>query len=145
MIDAADVDLVAPHRWFCTKPGSPGSAAYAVRNTRGDGGPRKMHTLITGFLLTDHINGDGLDNRRANLRPANRTQNAANVRMHHDNHTGAKGVHLCKTTGRYRAQIREAGARRHLGRFDTLEEAARAYDAAAREAFGEFARTNEDA
>lgn len=86
----------------------------------------------------DHINGDSLDNRIANLRLATTSQNQANRRINQNNASGFKGV--CKLRARFRAKITREGQARHLGTFDTPEEAHAAYAAAAREHFGEFAR-----
>lgn len=87
----------------------------------------------------DHINNDHDDNRLVNLREASQSQNGANCGAYRSNKLGIKGVHMAPN-GRYIAQIRTSGKRRCLGRFSTAEEASQAYQAAAREAFGEFAR-----
>ena len=87
----------------------------------------------------DHINGVGADNRITNLRQCSRRENAHNMRRR--NTSGFKGVSRCSSR-KWRAQIRLSGRRIHLGRYDTAEEAGRAYDAAARLHFGAFARTN---
>ena len=100
-----------------------------------------MHSLITGWPSPDHVNGNGLDNQRHNLRPATSSQNSQNRRMRSDNTSGFKGVYL-RDRGRWVASIWTAGKNRHLGLFATPEDAARAYDAAAAEIFGEFARLN---
>jgi len=91
-------------------------------------------------LQVDHINGNGLDNRRENLRLCTNAENARNRRLSKNNTTGYKGVDL--DANRYRAQIRVGQKFVYLGRFDDPIEAAKAYDAAAREHYGEFARTN---
>lgn len=83
----------------------------------------------------DHINRVRDDNRIENLRPCTHSQNLGNSRPRVHKY---KGVTLCKQTGKWRAQMKG-----HLGRFDTIEEAALAYNAAAIVHFGEFARLNE--
>jgi hypothetical protein len=88
----------------------------------------------------DHINGDRLDNRWANLRAATFRQNAQNRRIRSDNTTGAKGVSFNRTTGRYRAYIYVKGRQVVLGHFDTVEAASEAYAQGAHKHFGAFAR-----
>jgi len=102
----------------------------------------RLHTFLTGWPLVDHINGDGLDNRRVNLRPATGSQNGANISPPSHNTSGYKGVALYKRTGRWRACITVDRKHIHLGYYDTAEEAVAAYDAAAINAWGEYARPN---
>ncbi|EJU14120.1 pathogenesis-like transcriptional factor and ERF protein [Sphingomonas sp. LH128] len=87
----------------------------------------------------DHINGDRADNRLCNLRAATRAENLRNTGARPHNRLGVKGVTLL-ACGKYRAEIKAPESKRHLGRFDTLEEARAAYNAAVLEAHGEFAR-----
>jgi len=102
----------------------------------------KMHAFILGIPFADHANGNGLDNRRENLRPADATTNAWNRPRKSDNTSGYKGVSWDRKNGNWRAYITANGSRRHLGRFATAELAAAAYDVAAREIHGQFARLN---
>ena len=90
-------------------------------------------------LVVDHINHDGLDNRRSNLRLATYAQNAANRRRGKTN-SGYKGVTWTGTAWSAAAFVR--GKRRHLGTFGTPADAARAYDRAIQNEYGEFACTN---
>ena len=118
---------------------------YAARRDMGHVGARKirMHRVIIGApdgMSVDHINGNGLDNRRANLRLCANSQNICNSRLRIDNAVGFKGV--SPQNGRFRARLTVQGKNRSLGLFATPEEAAHAYDAAAIEEFGEFARVN---
>jgi HNH endonuclease len=91
-------------------------------------------------IEVDHIDGDGLNNQRSNLRLATRKLNAANQRMPRNNTSGYKGVSWLKT--KWSAHIRIDGRLIHLGMFEDAAEAGRAYDAAAIEAWGEFAKVN---
>lgn len=139
LIDDADAELVLGHRWYMQ---SHHGNRYAMRRVR-NGGQRAvqpLHRLLTGWPLVDHINGNGLDNRRANLREATHAENMRNRRMSRNNTSGFKGVVL--EGSRWRARIRFDRQRVSLGAFATAEEAANAYDAAARELHGEFAALN---
>lgn len=93
-------------------------------------------------MHVDHINGDGLDNTRNNLRAVTPAENLRNQRLRKDNTSGFKGV--SRHEGRWRARVRVDGKYTHVGLFDSAEDAARAYDEAARNMHGIFARTNEE-
>ncbi len=102
-----------------------------------------MHQLLLpDATIADHIDGDGLNNRRSNLRPASEAQNAAHARKGKNNTSGFKGVDQNGGRSSWRARILVNGKSLYLGRFSTKEEAARAYDAAALVHFGEFAILN---
>lgn len=88
----------------------------------------------------DHINRNRADNRIANLRMATQSQNNVNSAIRSDNSTGHKGVVFDAGRGRFRAYIVQKGKQKHLGRFRLFEDACSAYDRAASEMFGEFAR-----
>jgi hypothetical protein len=93
-----------------------------------------------GRPTIDHRDGDASNNRWSNLRRATRSQNNANRRRPRHNSSGYKGASLCRRTGNWRATINRKGKRIHLGMFTTSEAAHKAYVAAARKFFGEFAR-----
>ena len=102
-----------------------------------------MHRLsldVTPGRFVDHINGDGLDNRRSNLRIATVSQNNSNVGMTRQR-TGLRGVYQ-RRSGRWGSQISQNGRLIYLGTFDTAVEAALAYDNAVREMKGPFGVTN---
>lgn len=92
-------------------------------------------------MVVDHINRNGLDNRKANLRICSQSENLANARGR-GGHSNYKGVTWFKPANLWMAQIRVQGEHKYLGYFKEEEEAARAYDKAALEHFGEFARLN---
>lgn len=98
---------------------------------------------VVGDEWVDHRDGNGLNNRRHNLRLATKNQNAWNQRTPSDSSCGYKGVSFYSRTGRYRAGIGHNSRVHHIGYFDTPEAAALAYNAKALELFGEFARLNE--
>lgn len=90
----------------------------------------------------DHINGKRTDNRLANLREASREDNCHNSKLLSTNTSGKKGVTFHKPSGKWQARISVDGKRRSLGAFDRKEDAADAYDRAALDLHGAFARTN---
>lgn len=90
-------------------------------------------------LDLDHINRNKWDNRIENLREATASQNIANSRLSSSNSSGFRGVSWNKRLERWHAYICVRGTRKHLGFFETAEDAAAAYAVAAREHFGDFA------
>lgn len=88
----------------------------------------------------DHRDNDRDNNRLRNLRPATKSQNAANRRVRADSRTGLKGVSWHRATRRWTARIEVDGKRRTIGYFKSAEEAHVAYARAAVAAHGEFAR-----
>ena len=141
IVDDEDYEtVVAAGPWYACPSRN---TFYAHRNTPRPGGGRttqQMHTLLTGWPLADHANGNGLDNRRENLRPATSSQNAMNRATPSDNTSGFKGI--SRSGLKWRAYVGVSGRQTYLGSFTTPEEAARAYDAAALHHYGEFARPN---
>ena len=107
-----------------------------------------MHRLITGWEYVDHINGDGLDNRRSNLRQATHAQNIQNQRTQQRSKSGYRGVTYFPNAGKWkrtkpwRARIKIDGRDITLGYFATPEEAAKVWNEAAQEAWGEYAHLN---
>lgn len=144
LVDDEDADLVLSAGKWCVSRGGSGDA-YAARNVlRSDGTRRllKLHHFLTGWSYVDHRNGNGLDNRRGNLRCATHAENMQNVGIRVDNRSGYKGVCFDKRCGRWMAYINANRRRRYLGYFPSAELAAHAYDEAARDLHGEFARPN---
>lgn len=145
-VDDSDYPSVAPYKWHINKADQ-GRTYYArcVQCVPGGKGPLKnsfyMHRLVLGIsdpkIHIDHINGDTLDNRRENLRICSRRENQGNRVVRPDSSTGYKGV-FPKTKNRWIAKVNTSP----LGFFKSPEEAARAYDAAALERWGTFARLN---
>lgn len=148
LVDDADFDLVRQFPWTLqedTREGRLVHGPYAVTRVitlEGKVAPLAMHKLLTRWALTDHINHDTLDNRRANLRPASATQNSANRRKGPGKTSKYKGVHWNGRDKTWVASIGLNGRKKHLGRFADEESAARAYDTAALDAWGEYAHLN---
>lgn len=131
-----DLDLVKQYRWYI-------SNGYPA--TRSNGG---AFLRLTRLLLdleeeydVDHIDGNPLNNVRENLRVASHPDNMKNVKLRRTTKTGFKGVSFSSAKGKYKAQI-QCNITHHLGYFNNPEEAARAYDRAARFYFGEYACLN---
>ncbi len=102
-----------------------------------------MHRdIIQTEQMIDHVDGDGLNNCRANLRPVTQSQNSANQRKVRGT-SAFKGVSFDKNRNMWAAEIGCGGKRFKLGRFKSETEAAAAYNAKAREVFGEYGRYNE--
>lgn len=145
IVDDADAPLVAQHHWWASRGAYSYYAVTKVRLSRGRWRLLGMHRFLMGDppgLQVDHVNHDGLDNRRSNLRIATQSQNKANSRRYRQNASGFKGVYRRAHYDRWSAQIAYGGRLRHLGYFNSPEEAARAYDTKARELFGAFALCN---
>lgn len=149
IVDDEDFEALSKHRWTASQS-SEGKwyTMRAVPKSLRVGGKRTkifMHREIMGAesgFDVDHINVNTLDNRRVNLRVCTHAENCRNGSTHRDNPTGFKGVSFDKGRGRFRAMITFNYRPKFLGRFNTAHEAALAYDAAAIEKFGKFARLN---
>lgn len=143
LVDEVDADAVLAHRWHAHRDTR--NNFYALRSVRRPDGKQAtlpLHTFLTGWPLVDHRNGDGLDNRRSNLRAATNAENQRNRGLPANNTSGYKGVTWNKPAGKWQAGIRVDGRLLALGRYTDPEAAARAYDAAALLHFGEFAWLN---
>jgi|SRR5215469_1492875 len=144
IIDFCDLSRVCDGqgRWVAIRiPNS--KTLYVARKSRSVYLHRHILNYSQRDPRVDHKNGDGLDNRKDNLRPATGSLNIANqgIKLYR---SLPKGVSLRKDTGKYSAKIGVNGRTLHLGEFSNKNTAALAYDAAARHYFGEFARTNYD-
>ena len=140
IVDAEDYERVSRYKWCLSRTGN---QLYAYRKHRGK--TIRMHQFIMKppkGMVVDHIDGNGLNNRRSNLRICTRPENNLNRRRNPNTATGFKGVWRDKKTGKYWAHTQLKGKRIRLGAFDTAVEAAHAYDRKAIELFGEFARLN---
>lgn len=145
VIDAADLHLVDKWNWSALVS-KRRNAVYAVRGERVDGKNKMhlMHRVILGTpprLHTDHIDGDGLNNRRGNLRTCTHAENCRNTGLRSDNKSGFKGVFFETRAQKWRAEIECNGKSKHLGLYGTKDEAAKAYETASQEMHGRFRRS----
>ena len=141
-VDAADYEKISLRTWACFINGRRFYAGTTIEGRRV-----MMHHLIMGKfpnLTIDHRNRNGLDNRRSNLRIATYTQNAQNsTKAIRNTKSKYKGVAFAKgSIKKWRSEIRVNGKKIYIGWYETEIEAARAYDKAALEHFGEFACVN---
>lgn len=136
-VDPEDFDELSQFTWRANPSG------YAIRSVWSKN--YFMHRDIAQppeGMLTDHINGDTLDNRRCNLRLCLHAENMRNRRIGSKGSSQYKGVSRSKYEGRWQAIIGADKRSFNCGTYDSEEAAARAYDSAAVHFFGEFARTN---
>jgi hypothetical protein len=143
LVDDVDYESISKHVW--TAQGTRRAGMFYAARYEG----KKyiyMHRAILGLKsgqLCDHINGDGLDNRRENIRKCDTRQNNQNSRKPISGKTSIyKGVSYDKASRKYYACIRVDGKSKRLGLYSSEIDAAKAYDAAAKKYFGEFARLN---
>lgn len=143
-IDRADLPLVEKYNWRTHNTAFNKHNYYAVTDINGV--VVFIHRLILGItdrkITVDHINGDGLNNRRDNLRVCSSAENARNQKVNANSKSGLKGVCLHSDEKKWVATIGFNSKHIYIGRFATKEEAAHAYDARAKELYGEFARLN---
>jgi hypothetical protein len=139
LIDVDDLWIVREKRWYVRR----------ARNTNyaSSSQAEQFHRVLLGLshgdpVRVDHINGNGLDNRRSNLRLCTTQQNAGNVHRPAKGRSRFRGVYWVTKAAKWEASIRNKNHRKYIGRFATEEEAARAYDAAAKRILGEFATLN---
>ena len=145
-VDPEDYMWLSQFRWFCQR----GRSKYyaAVNASRRNKAKRKtilMHRLIMGtpeHLVCDHINRNGLDNRKRNLRNCTQAENSLNQGSRRDSTSRFKGVSWLKGAEKWMAQIHVNGKSKYLGYFDDEIQAAKTYDEAAKKYHGEFANLN---
>jgi hypothetical protein len=147
IVDPEDHDRLARYKWHAMKSRY---TFYAARYSRRDkDGKRKCYMMhreimkLEGNKMCDHINGNGLDNRKANLRPASRAQNGWNRgKSRVKSRSRYKGLAWDNKDKRWEVRISVNGRRIYIGRFEDEMQAARAYDRAARIYHGRYAQVN---
>lgn len=137
IVDDVDFERLSAMNWRASQSGE----TFYAKN----GNDEYMHRLVCHCphrMVVDHINGNGLDNRRGNLRAVSVNINALSTKGYRNNTSGYRGVVLDKRRNLWAAQlqVRENGKKRkvHIGYFQTPEEASRAYHAAVQERYGNF-------
>jgi len=149
IVDKEDYEILNKFSWYAKKDRN---IYYAVRDIIVNGKKKtiRMHREIMGvkdrWVIIDHKNGDGLLNTRENLRKCTQKENLRNHSVHCDSLTGYTGVTFekgGKRKSRYKARIVIDGKIKFLGFHPTPEKAAKKYNEAALEHFGEFARLND--
>lgn len=140
LVDDDIFDWLNQWRWHITN-------GYIIRKQYGKRGENKkpeniyIHRLIMGTpngYVTDHINGNKLDNQRDNLRIGTQSQNMMNRGKQKNNTSGYKGVHWNKQHQKWQAVVKFDGKQKHLGYFDNAFLASLAYIKGAKELYGEF-------
>lgn len=129
-----DYNKIKPYTWSINKNGYP--------MTKIKGKSIEMHKMLTNYPICDHINRNKLDNRQCNLREANLENNLYNKSRYKNNKSGYKGVYFDKQENKYIASIGYKKKQIKIGRYNTKEEAAIAYDNYAKILYGEFACLN---
>jgi len=143
-VDPEDYIWLSQFRWYCNKRPH---TSYAIRNA-GEGKERRkvsMHREIMdtpGDLVCDHINRNGLDNRKKNLRNCTKGENNLNQGGERNSVSRFKGVYWKKDIQKWAACIKRGGKRKHLGYFHREIHAAKAYDQTAKKLHGEYASLN---
>ena len=147
IVDPDDCDTLSRYKWYAVKGGN---TFYAVRGQWSKQSKKRltisMHNVIIetpdGYIV-DHINHNGMDNRKANLRPATQAENARNARYPKKNTSSKyRGVWYNRQTKKWRATISVDRKRKQIGYFTDERDAARAYDTTAKKYYGQFVVLN---
>jgi hypothetical protein len=141
--DDDDYPIINKHNWYISKSRS----TFYARTNRYENGLEttiRMHMMLMGFpdSRIDHINGNGLDNRKQNLRLCTNSQNCLNKDKRKDNTTGYKGVWFHKKNNKFICSTTINGKVFYGGSFQTVQEAAKRYNELALIHHGEFAKLN---
>lgn len=152
LVDDEDFERISRLKWCIIRGGGRGNNLYAFRTSWDKSKHRRVGILMHRLILNtrkedqiDHINGNGLDNQRNNLRLATQQQNMWNRRKRvvcGGDSSVFKGVVWDKARNKWLVKICYSGRYYHVGRFIDEKEAALAYDVAVRKYFGNYARPN---
>lgn len=149
LIDDDDYEKIIGHNWKIAKTNYIKDKKIYFRYNEHDINNKTiciyLHRFILGLtlhdgIITDHINGDTLDNRKSNLRKCSEKQNSMNKKKYKNNKTGYKGVCYDKSRNKYKAQIQLDKKCLYLGRFINPQDAYSAYCDASKKYHGEYGR-----
>ena len=148
LVDDGDYEWLSQWKWYADKS-SEKKTPVAIRTHKTSDGKRTsilMHRVIMNItnqeIQVDHIDGNKLNNQKNNLRVCDNRHNHFNMSLYKTNTSGFKGVYWHRKAGKWVAQIYRDKKHYYLGCFDFLLEAALAYDKAAIDLFGDFAKLN---
>lgn len=146
LVDNSDYGLIKNKKW-CVGKFPKSKSLYVWRsaglNNKGNSITQYMHRFLLDSkkgTFVDHKNGNGLDNRRSNLRICTHAQNCHNVGLSTRNTSGYKGVSFAKHAKKWCAQIRKNGKNKKIGYFDSANEASMAWEIESKKIHGEFHR-----
>jgi len=146
LVSDEDYEYLSQWKWCVLKQHS--NIFYAIRNSPMINKKRtliRMHKVIAermNIKHPDHVDTNGLNNQRNNLREATKSQQMMNQNLRINNKSGYKGVYWYKNSGKWRAQISLNYKHIYLRSFENIKDAAKAYNKAAIKYFGEFAVLN---
>jgi hypothetical protein len=141
MVDNEDYKELNKYNWYAVKGLNTFYARRSLPTATGGKGSVRMHRIIMQTpedMDTDHIDGNGLNNQKENLRLCTRSENLMNQRRNRNNTSGYKGVNWNKRDKKWMSQIKVEGKQIHLGYFSGKEEAYKAYCEASKKYHGEF-------
>jgi hypothetical protein len=141
-VDDDDFEELNRFKWCAAKSGNTFYAYRKVSHYITLRMHRQILDLTDPKIFTDHIDGNGLNNQKENLRICTNQQNQMNSRKHKDGSSQYKGVYFDKRRQSWTTQIQINGKSIRLGRFKTEKEAAVSYDRAAEKVYGKFAKLN---
>ncbi len=150
LCDDEDYPVLSRHKWSCFGKEGKKYVSTTITNIEGKYKNIYMHVMIMGCAKTiDHRDSNGLNNQKSNLRKATKSQNGGNgrkmkLRKGKPTSSKYKGVHWATRAEKWRAVIKCEGKVYQLGSFNNEEDAAKAYDKAAKKLFGDFARVNKN-
>lgn len=145
IIDDKDWDILKMVNWYASKNTTGTNKYYARGHDLFTGNKLTLHRFLLDAKdgeLVDHINGNGLDNRRCNLRICTNQQNQYNREKNSNNTSGYKGVSWCNSNKKWKSYIWVDGRNKYLGQYDTPEDAYSSYKKASKQYHKEFSNDN---